>query len=116
MKNILKNIPVSEVANLKDQVEYLNGQVVSKTLVQNPYVSMTLFAFDKEEEISTHESKGDAFVYILDGTAEITIDNSKYSIEQGQTIVMPANHPHALFAKEKFKMLLVVVFPIGEIE
>ena len=69
-----KNIDKQTKLNLKDLVEYQEGQVVSKTLVQNDYVSMTIFSFDKGEEISTHESGGDAFVTCLDGTGEITIN------------------------------------------
>lgn len=114
MDKILKNITKSQVLELKNEVSYLDNQVVSKTLVQNPYVSMTLFAFDKNEEISTHESKGDAFVYCLDGVGEITIDGQKYELHAGDTIVMPARHPHAVYGLEKFKMLLVVVFPVQE--
>lgn len=81
----MKNLSKAEVLTLKDQVSYQEGQVVSKTLAQNPFISITLFAFDKGEEISTHESDSDA-------------------------IVMPAKHPHAVFAEEKFKTMLVVVF------
>jgi len=95
---------------LKDQVSYQEGQIVSKTLVQNESVSITLFAFDKGEEISTHESGGDAFVTCLDGTGEITIDGVKYELHEGESIVMPAKHPHAVYGKEQYKMLLVVVF------
>jgi len=109
-KIILKNIAKSEVLDLKEQVGYLENQVVSKTLVQNPALNITLFAFAKDEEISSHESKGDAFVTCLDGEGEITIDDQKYILTEGQSIVMPAGHPHAVFGKEKFKMLLVVVF------
>ena len=72
--SIMKNINKAKVMVLKDQVSYQEGQIVSKTLVQNESVSITLFAFDKGEEISTHESGGDAFVTCLDGTGEITID------------------------------------------
>lgn len=107
---ILKNIVKSEVVELKEQVGYLENQVVSKTLIQNQALNITLFAFDKNEEISSHESKGDAFVTCLDGEGEITIDDKKYILTEGQSIVMPAKHPHAVFGKEKFKMLLVVVF------
>ena len=89
---------------------YQEGQVVSKTLAQNPYVSITLFAFSKGEEISTHESGGDAMVTCLDGIGRITIDGIKYELKEGDTIVMPAKHPHAVYGKENFKMLLVVVF------
>lgn len=73
-------------------------------------VSITLFAFDKGEEISSHKSDGDAFVTCLDGVGEITIDDKKYELHEGESIVMPAGHPHAVLGKEQFKMLLVVVF------
>ena len=107
---IMKNIAKSEVLKLKEQVAYQDGQVVSKTLAQNGAVSVTLFSFDKDEEISSHKSGGDAFVTCLDGVGRITIDNTIYEIHEGESIVMPAGHPHAVYGKEKFKMLLVVVF------
>lgn len=110
MSDIMKNINKSEVLVLKNEVSYQEGQIVSKTLIQNQSLSITLFAFDKGEEISTHESKGDAFVTCLDGIGEITIDGQKYGLKEGESIVMPANHPHAVFAKETFKMMLVVAF------
>lgn len=106
----MKNIAKSEVLALKDQISYQQGQVVSKTLVQNDHVSLTLFAFEKDEEISTHESGGDAMVTVLDGTGRITIDGKVYLVECGQTIVMPAKTPHAVYGQERFKMLLTVVF------
>ncbi|WP_461880273.1 cupin domain-containing protein [Fusicatenibacter sp.] len=108
--SIMKNIDKAQVMVLKDQVSYQEGQIVSKTLVQNEAVSITLFAFDKGEEISTHESGGDAFATCLDGTGEITIDGVKYELHEGESIVMPAKHPHAVYGKEQYKMLLVVVF------
>ena len=106
----MKNIAKSEVLKLKEQVAYQDGQVVSKTLAQNGAVSVTLFSFDKDEEISAHKSGGDAFVTCLDGVGKITIDGTDYEIHEGESIVMPAGHPHAVYGKEKFKMLLVVVF------
>lgn len=106
----MKNISKAEVLVLKDQVAYQEGQVVSRTLAQNAAVSVTLFSFDKGEEISTHESGGDAFVTCLDCVGEITIDGVKYELHEGESIVMPAKHPHAVMGKEKFKMLLVVIF------
>lgn len=110
MKTLMKNINKSEVLTLKEQVTYNDGQIVSKTLIQNNAVSITLFAFDKDEEISTHESGGDAFVTCLDGVGRITIDGKDYELCEGESIVMPAGHPHAVYGKDKFKMLLVVVF------
>ena len=105
-----KNINKAEILRLKEQVEYQAGQVVSKTLAQNSELSVTLFAFDKGEEISTHESCGDAMVTCLDGTGRITIDGVEYILHEGDTIVMPARHPHAVYGAEQFKMLLTVVF------
>lgn len=107
---MIKNINKAEVLKLKDEVVYQTGQVVSKTLAQNDALSVTLFAFDKGEEISSHESTGDAFVTCLDGEGEITIDGEKYILHEGDSIVMPARHPHAVYGKEQCKMLLVVVF------
>lgn len=107
---MIKNIPMSEVLVLKDQVSYQEGQVVSKTLAQNDAVSVTLFAFAKGEEISSHKSGGDAMVVCLDGEGRITIDENSYTLKAGECIVMPAGHPHAVYAQEQFKMLLVVVF------
>lgn len=106
----IKNMQKAEVLTLKEQISYQEGQVVSKTLAQNPAVSMTLFSFDKGEEISTHESGGDAFVTGLDGVGRITIDGVDYLLHEGESIVMPAGHPHAVYGQERFKMLLVVVF------
>ena len=110
MAELMKNIKKSKVLTLKDEISYADGQVVSKTLVQNDAVSETLFAFEKGEEISTHESGGDAFVICLDGVGLITVDGVDYELIEGQSIVMPAKHPHAVFGIEQFKMLLVVVF------
>ena len=107
---MMKNLDVSTVLTLRDQVAYQPGQVVSKTLAQNDAVSVTLFAFDKDEEISTHASGGDAFVTCLDGTGRITIDGVQYLLHKGESIVMPAGHPHAVYGQEQFKMLLVVIF------
>ena len=106
----LKNISKAEVLTLKDQIAYQPGQVVSKTLAQSSALSVTLFSFDKDEEISTHESGGDAFVTCLDGVGRITIDGKDYELREGESIVMPAGHPHAVYGREQFKMLLVVVF------
>lgn len=106
----MKNISKAEVLTLRDQVAYQSGQVVSRTLAQNEHVSVTLFSFDKGEEISTHESGGDAMVTCLDGAGRITIDGVEHILHEGESIVMPARHPHAVYGQEQFKMLLVVVF------
>lgn len=111
MKNkIMKNIEASNVMALSDLVAYQEGQVVSKTLVQNPNVSLTLFSFDQGEEISTHASNGDALVYVIDGQAEVTIGNEKFLVNAGETILMPAEVPHAVSAPQQMKFMLTVVF------
>lgn len=111
MNQYIKSIAHNEVLNLANQVEYLPGQIVSKTLAQDGHHSLTLFAFDKDSEISTHESDGDAMVICLDGTSRITIDDKPYILQKGETIIMPAKVPHAVYGAEQFKMLLVVIFP-----
>lgn len=109
-KKIIKNIDKSKIVIMKDLVTYQQGQIVSKTLVQNKSVSITLFAFDKDEEISTHKSHGDALVAVLDGKARITIGDEDYSLNEGDSIVMPAEVPHAVYGLEPMKFMLTVVF------
>ena len=105
-----KNIEKQVKLNLSEQVDYQPDQVVSKTLVQNDLVSMTLFAFDKDEEISTHESSGDAMVTVLEGTGRFTVGGEVYILEKGETLIMPKGIPHAVYGQERFKMQLVVSF------
>ena len=105
-----KNIAKKEKLELKSLVDYQDGQVVSKTLVQNDYVSVTIFSFDKGEEISTHASGGAAMVTVLEGTGRFTIGGDVFILNEGETIVMPKDVPHAVFGEEKFKMELVVSF------
>ena len=107
--NGIKNMDCATVITLKEQVAYQPGQVVSKTLAQNAALSVTLFSFDKGEEISAHSSSGDAFVTCLDGIGQVVIDGKPYELHEGESIVMPAGHPHSVHGKEQFKMLLVVV-------
>lgn len=108
---LIKNIPHETVVPLAEQVQVMKGQIVSKTLVQNGAVSLTLFAFDQGEEIGTHDSTGDAMATVLEGTGRFTVDGGEHTVGAGETLVMPAGKPHAVFAPEPFKMLLTVVFP-----
>jgi len=107
----LKNIDTQQVLSLAGLVDYQPGQVVSRTLAQNKAVSLTIFSFDEDEEISSHSSEGDALVTVLEGKAKITIGQEVFSVEAGQTIVMPSGIPHAVAADGRFKMFLTVVFP-----
>ena len=111
MKNYIKNFPIEKVTNLAGEVEVRKGEVVSKTLVQNDALSMTLFAFDKGEEIGEHDSSGDAMVNVLEGVGVFTVGGQKYEVKAGESLIMPAKIHHALYAKESFKMLLIVIFP-----
>ena len=105
-----KNIEKQVKLELKDLVEYQAGQVVSKTLVQNGAVSMTLFSFDKGEEISTHAAGGDAMVTVLEGTGRFTVGGEVFVLQAGETLIMPKDIPHAVYGEEKFKMQLTVSF------
>lgn len=105
-----KNIEKHQKLLLKDQVAYQPGQVVSKTLVQNSSVSMTIFSFDKGEEISTHAAPGDAMVTVLEGTGRFTVGGEVFILREGETIIMPKDVPHAVFGEEKFKMQLIISF------
>jgi quercetin dioxygenase-like cupin family protein len=115
MEQFIKNIEFSTPLAMETLVMYQEGQVVSRTLAQNKHMNMTLFAFDKNEEISSHASSGDAMVYILDGESEVTIGEVLYTVKAGETIVMPAGIPHALLANERFKMMLIVVFKPADV-
>lgn len=105
-----KNIEKQTKLQLKDQIDYQPGQIVSKTLVQNDKVSMTIFSFDKGEEISTHAAGGDAMVTVLEGTGRFTVDGEVFFLNVGETLIMPKDIPHAVYGEEKFKMQLVVSF------
>ncbi len=105
-----KNIPKKEKLLLKEQIAYQQGQVVSKTLVQNERMSLTLFSFDQGEEISTHASGGDAMVTVLQGKGRFTVGGEPFVLTEGETLIMPKDVPHAVYGEERFKMLLTVSF------
>lgn len=105
-----KNIEKQTKLCLKELIAYQDGQVISKTLVQNDKVSVTLFSFDKGEEISTHASGGDAMVTVLEGTGRFTVGGQVFILNEGETVIMPKDIPHAVFGEERFKMELVVSF------
>ena len=94
---------------LSDNIAYAIGSVVSKTLLKKETGNITLFAFDAGQGLSEHTAPFDAVVQILDGEADITIGGQTQTVDAGQMLIMPANVPHALHAREKFKMLLVMI-------
>jgi quercetin dioxygenase-like cupin family protein len=99
----------SEVFKPKDLLNYQGGSVVSRTLTKGPNGSVTVFAFDKGQELSEHTVPFNAVVCVLDGEVEIKISGVAHRITAGEAILMPANEPHAVKALEKFKMLLSMV-------
>jgi hybrid cluster-associated redox disulfide protein len=95
--------------NLEESIDYSEGAVVSKTLIKKDIGNITLFAFDSGQGLSEHTAPFDAVVQILDGIADISIDGSTSTVKSGEMLIMPANIPHALHAKERFKMLLIMI-------
>ena len=112
IQSYIQKVEHEKILTLAGQVEIQKGQVVSKTLAQNKAVSITVFAFDKHEEIGSHDSDGDAMVTVLEGTGKFTVDGKDYILNKDETLIMPAKKPHSVYAEEAFKMLLVVDFPL----
>jgi quercetin dioxygenase-like cupin family protein len=94
---------------LAELVEYQEGSVVSRTIIDQKTGTLTLFAFSEGQGLSEHTAPFDALVHLLDGQAEVTISGKSYLLTEGETIIMPANKPHALKAIKAFKMLLVMI-------
>ena len=109
MNNPEAPTPVAEATELAGLVEYQAGAVVSRTIIKKPAGTVTLFAFDQGEGLSEHTTPFDAMVHVLDGEAEISIDGKPHRVKEGEMVIMPANHPHALKAVRRFKMMLVMV-------
>jgi quercetin dioxygenase-like cupin family protein len=106
---LIKNITLSEPHVLLDLVDYEKGRIVSRTFAQNDALSLTLFAFDQGEGLSTHAASGDAMVQVLDGEVSLNIGGEKVTAKAGEVVVMPADVPHSVDAIKPFKMLLTVV-------
>lgn len=95
--------------NMADAVGYADDAVISKTLLDKPTGTLTLFSFDAGQGLSEHTAPFDATVQILEGKAAITINGKPQEVAAGNLIIMPANVPHALKAEERFKMLLIMI-------
>lgn len=104
-----ETFPKAQVFNMSDMIEYSKGGVISKQVLKNEAGNITLFSFDEGQGLSEHTAPFDAFVQILDGKAEITIDKKPVILNTGESIIMPANIPHALHATKQFKMLLTMI-------
>ena len=99
----------SIVTRLTDLAEYEKGSIVSKTLIDRKAFAVTIFAFDEFQGIVKHVLPHDALVYVLDGEAEVAISSKSYTVNTGEMIHLPANKPHAINAKSKFKMMLITI-------
>ncbi len=100
---------MSEAIHLLDSIQYNSGAVVSKTLSKQPHGTVTLFAFDKGQELSEHSAPFDAMVHVLDGEVELIIGGQSQIAKTNEFVIMPANIPHAVKAKTQFKMLLTMI-------
>jgi len=101
--------PIAEVMKLKELVSYQTGAVVSRTLLSTHGGTVTAFAFDEGQELSEHTAPYDAMVIVLEGEVHIKISGVGFGLKEGDTIIMPANKPHALKAVTKFKMMLIMI-------
>jgi len=104
-----KNIPAAEALDLAGLVDYADGSIVSRTIAENDAGTLTLFAFDAGQGLSEHSAPFDAVVHVIDGEAELIIGGKPVRAAAGQLVVMPANVPHAVKAKQRFKMLLIML-------
>ena len=100
---------VANVSKLESLIDYQDGSVVSRTIIDKKTGTITLFAFDENQGLSEHTAPYDALVYVIDGEVEITISGQPFRLKKGEITIMPANEPHALTAKTKFKMLLTMI-------
>ena len=100
---------VAQVLDLRDLAQYQSGAVVSRTIVDKPTGTVTVFAFDEGQGLSEHTAPFDAMVHLLDGEAEVTIEGKPFRLSAPNVLIMPANKPHALAATKRFKMLLTMI-------
>ncbi len=100
---------LAKVLDLNGLIDYQEGSVVSRQIIKKDIGTVTSFAFDEGEGLSEHTAPFDALVYVYDGEAEVTIAGTSHEVGSGKLIIMPANEPHSLQAKKRFKMMLVMI-------
>lgn len=98
-----------EAFEIESLLDYQEGAIVSRTLVDDESATITLFAFDDTERLTEHTAPHDAILQVVDGTASVSINDDEYEVADGETIVLPANEPHAVAAVSRFKMLLTMI-------
>jgi len=99
----------SEIFSYSDLIDYADGSIVSRQIIQRKSGNITLFSFDKGQRLSEHTAPFDAVISVIDGEAEVRINAVSYKLTAGQNIIMPANNPHAVTATERFKMVLTMI-------
>ena len=99
----------SKILHFTKDIDYAKEGIVSKRIVEKATGNVSLFAFDKGQKLSEHSAPFDAMIQVLEGQAEITINKAPFKLHAGETIIMPANIPHAVLALEQFKMLLTMI-------
>jgi quercetin dioxygenase-like cupin family protein len=92
-----------------DSVAYQEGAVVSRTIINKPAGTVTVFAFDKGERLSTHSAPFDALIQVVEGSGLVTIEDREHTVRAGESIIMPADKPHSVIAAERFKMVLIMI-------
>ena len=105
----MSTAPKSEILHIAELVSYNEGSVVSRQITKAEAGNVTLFAFDRDQELSEHAAPFDALVHVLDGEAEISISGVPFHLKSGDAIIMPAGEPHAVRASTRFKMLLTMI-------
>lgn len=109
MNKTTKKFTPAEAVRLAELIEYSDNSIVSSTVIKNKAGTITLFAFDKGQDLSEHTTPFNALIQVLDGEAEITIGGKKITTNAGETVLMPADIPHAVTAQKRFKMLLTMI-------
>src|ERR1035437_7350696 len=99
----------SEVFNYSDLIDYANGSIVSRQIIQRKTGNITLFSFDKGQKLSEHTAPFDALILVIDGEAKVKINSVPFKVTAEQKIIMPANVPYAVNATERFKMVLTMI-------
>jgi len=99
----------AKVLTVNDLLQYQDGTVASRMIVFKKAGTITLFAFDSGEGLSEHSAPYDAVLTVTDGEADVTIAGSRFTVKTGEMIILPANKPHGLFARQRFKMTLTMI-------
>ena len=109
MSNKKQEKLITQASNLQDLIDYQENSVVSRTIIDRKTGVVTLFAFDKNQGLSEHTAPYEAMVVVLEGEVEVSISGKPFRVKEGEIIIIPANQPHALAAKTRFKMLLIMI-------